>query len=275
MTTEDVTAVTRAVGRVENGRHLRSKVPATITVYFWVIKILTTAMGEATSDSLAHRNLVLAGAAGGLGLALALVLQLSRRRYLAWNYWFAVAMVAVFGTMAADGLHVALHVPYTDSSIFYSVVLAAVLATWYKTEKTISIHSIYTPRRELFYWATVLVTFALGTAVGDLTAFSFHLGFFTSGLLFSAAFAMPALAYWLLRLNPIVAFWIAYVLTRPLGASFADWIGFPTSVGGLGLGKGAVALMLMVPILGLVAYLAITRKDASAPKVPAHLRQRP
>ncbi|HZC61948.1 MAG TPA: hypothetical protein VE464_09935 [Streptosporangiaceae bacterium] len=239
-----------------------SKVPYRITAYFWIIKILTTAMGEALADFMAFRyNPVLAGVVGTLVFAVALVLQFRARRYRVWIYWFAVAMVAVWGTLAADGLHIKLGVPYSVSSAFFAVCLVVVFVTWYATERTLSIHSITTPRRELFYWATVLVTFALGTAVGDLTATTLHLGFLTSGLMFTGLICLPALAYWKLGLNPVLAFWIAYVLTRPLGASYADWLGVPHRYGGVGLGRGLVALILSAVIVGFVAYLAVTRKD--------------
>jgi uncharacterized membrane-anchored protein len=239
----------------------QTKVPK-ITLYFWIIKILTTGMGEATSDFLAHQfGPVIAVAIGGSGLALALILQFSVRRYLPWVYWLAVVMVSVFGTMAADGLHVELGVPYIVSTIFYAVILAVVFVVWYKSEKTLSIHSIYTRRRELFYWITVLTTFALGTAAGDMTATTFGLGYFSSGILFALVFAVPGLAYWLFKINPILAFWLAYVLTRPLGASFADWFGVPSSLGGLGLGRGTVSLGLTCLIVCFVGYLSISRKD--------------
>ena len=239
-----------------------SKVPYRITAYFWIIKILTTAMGEALSDFLALRyGAVLAGVVGTLVFVVALVLQFRARRYRVWIYWFAVAMVAVWGTLAADGLHIKLGVPYALSSTFFAVCLAVVFVAWYATERTLSIHSITTPRRELFYWATVLATFALGTAVGDFTATTLHLGFLASGLLFTGLICLPALAYWKLGLNPVLAFWIAYVLTRPLGASYADWLGVPHRYGGVGLGRGLVALILSVVIVGFVAYLAVTRKD--------------
>ena len=239
-----------------------SKVPYRITAYFWIIKILTTAMGEALSDFLALRyGAVLAGVVGTSVFAVALVLQFRSNRYRVWIYWFAVAMVAVWGTLAADGLHIKLGVPYALSTAFFAVCLAVVFVAWYATEHTLSIHSITTPRRELFYWATVLATFALGTALGDFTATTLHLGFLASGLMFTGLICLPALAYWKLGLNPVLAFWIAYVLTRPLGASYADWLGVPHRYGGVGLGRGLVALILSVVIVGFVAYLAVTRKD--------------
>ncbi|HUK72959.1 MAG TPA: hypothetical protein VLW50_30090 [Streptosporangiaceae bacterium] len=250
---------TRAL-RVGSLRALR--VPE-ITVYFWIIKGLSTAMGESTSDYLVHSSLhpVPAVGLGFAGFVVALALQFSMRRYLAWTYWFAVVMVGVFGTMAADVLHVGFGVPYFASSALYAVALVAVFATWQKTEKTISIHSIDTARREAFYWAAVVATFALGTAVGDLTATTFQLGYFFSMVFFAGLICIPAIGYWRLNWNPIFAFWFAYVVTRPLGASFADWLGKPTSVGGLGWGDGRVSLGLTIIIACLVAYLAITRTD--------------
>jgi uncharacterized membrane-anchored protein len=233
-----------------------------ITAYFWVIKALSTAMGESTSDYLVHAmSPELAVALGFIGFVIALALQFYVRRYIAWTYWLAVVGVGVFGTMAADVLHVGFGVPYIASSVLYGIVLAAVFVSWYRTEHTLSIHSVDTPRRELFYWAAVVATFAMGTALGDLTATTFGLGYLASGLLFGAVIAVPAIGYWRFHWNPILSFWIAYVATRPLGASFADWMGKPQSVGGLGWGDGTVALALTVMIFCLVAFLAITRRD--------------
>ncbi len=233
-----------------------------ITVYFWVIKALSTAMGEATSDSLVHTLHPLpAVLLGFIGFVAALALQFSMRRYLAWTYWLAVVMVGVFGTMAADVLNVGFGVPYPVSSAFYGIVLAAVFVSWQKTERTLSIHSIETTRREAFYWAAVMATFAMGTAVGDLTATTLHLGYLTSALFFAALIAVPAVGYRWFHWNAIFSFWFAYVVTRPLGASFADWMGKPQGVGGLGWGDGAVALALTVVIFLLVAFLAVTRAD--------------
>jgi uncharacterized membrane-anchored protein len=236
---------------------LAAKVPE-ITVIFWVIKVLTTGMGEATSDALANGNLVLAGAVGLLGFLIAMWLQFRTPHYVAVVYWFAVMMVAVFGTMAADGLHTGIGIPYVASTAFYAAVLVVVFCLWYRSEGTLSIHSITTRRREVFYWLTVLATFALGTAAGDLTATTLKLGFFSSGIVFAIAIAVPLVA-WRFGLNPVVAFWCAYILTRPLGASFADWFGKPHSIGGgLGYGDGTVAAILTVVIVVLVGYVAVT-----------------
>jgi uncharacterized membrane-anchored protein len=233
-----------------------------VTASFWIIKVLTTAMGESTSDYLVHRfDPVIAVAFGAMGLAVALALQFSARRYVPWTYWLAVLMVAVFGTMAADVLHIKFGVPYVASTVFFAVVLAVVFAVWHATEKTLSIHSISTTRRELFYWCTVVSTFALGTAAGDLTAITVHLGYFFSGVLFAGLITVPALAYRWFGLNKILAFWSAYIVTRPLGASFADWTGKAHGVGGLALGDGPVSLALAILIACFVAYLTVSTRD--------------
>nr|BBH93084.1 membrane protein [Thermogemmatispora argillosa] len=236
------------------------KVPE-ITLYFWVIKLLTTALGESTSDFLVYQiNPYLAVGLGCFGLVAALILQLWLRRYVAWVYWLAALMVAVFGTMAADVLHVVLGISYVVSTIFFATALALIFVVWYLCERTLSIHSVYRGRREWFYWAAVIATFALGTAVGDLTAATLNLGYFPSIVLFGVLFALPALGYWLLGFNAIAAFWWAYIVTRPLGASIADWLGKPY-LGGLGLGDGKVSLVLLILLIGFVAYLSITQRD--------------
>jgi uncharacterized membrane-anchored protein len=236
------------------------KVPE-ITAIFWIIKLLSTAMGESTTDYLVYQiNPYVAVVLGCIGLAIALILQLLVRRYIPWVYWLAVVMVAVFGTMVADVTHIVLHIPYQISAAFFATALAIIFVTWYVSEKTLSIHTIYRGRREMFYWATVIATFALGTAAGDTTASTLHLGYFVSFVLFAVLFALPALAYWLFGLNEIVAFWFAYIITRPLGASFADWLGKPY-LGGLGLNDGKVAIVLTILIIGFVGYLTVTHKD--------------
>ena len=244
-----------------------SKVPE-ITLYFWIIKILTTGMGETTSDFLIHKvglsntvGLVILVFVTGLALLGCLLVQITAAAYQAPLYWLAVMMVGIFGTMSADGVHVQLGVPYIASTAFFGVALAVVFVWWNRSEGTLSIHSIRTRRRELFYWAAVLVTFALGTAAGDMTAFSLNLGFFVSGLLFLALFAIPAIGYRWFGMNGILAFWLAYIVTRPLGASFADLFAAPTSLGGLGFGYGTVSAVLGVAIVALVAYLTVTAKD--------------
>jgi uncharacterized membrane-anchored protein len=242
-----------------------------ITAYFWAIKALSTAMGESTSDYLVHAmDPKVAVVLGFIGFVAALTLQFWMRRYNAWTYWLAVVAVGVFGTMAADVLHVGFGVPYIVSSVIYAIALVAVFAGWYRTEGTLSIHSVDTPRREMFYWAAVVATFAMGTAVGDLTATTFGLGYFASGLVFAAIIAGPAIGYFRFGWNPILSFWLAYVATRPLGASFADWMGKPQSVGGLGWGDGPVAIGLTIAIFCLVAFLAITHRDVQGTRRAAH-----
>ncbi len=252
---------------VASARHPLSKVPE-VTVYFWITKVLTTGMGEATSDYLVHHfNREIAVVFGFTAFVAAMALQFFVRRYVTWIYWLAVAMVAVFGTMAADVLHVGLHVPYWASSVFYAVVLALIFVAWRRSEGTLSIHSIYTRRRETFYWATVLATFALGTAAGDWTARTVGLGYFGSGVMFLVVITIPAVAHWRFGMNAIAAFWFAYIVTRPLGASFADWLAWPHSASGLGLGHGAVSLYSTVIIGGLVAYMSVTGKDIAVRRV--------
>jgi len=237
------------------------KVPA-ITAHFWAVKILTTAMGEALSDYLVHTiDPYVAVGIGFVGLVVSLALQFAVRRYIAPAYWFAVAMVAVFGTMCADAAHIELKIPYAVSAALCAAGLTAIFIVWYLTERTLSIHSINTRRREMFYWAAVLATFAMGTAVGDMSAYTLHLGWFTSGVLFTVIFAIPMVSRRLFGLNEVFAFWFAYIITRPLGASYADWLGVPQSLGGLNYGRGTVAVRLTIAIIAWVGYLWVTKVD--------------
>jgi uncharacterized membrane-anchored protein len=239
------TATTARMGRIA----LSVKVPE-ITLGFWVIKVLTTGMGETASDYLARTmDPIVAVGLATVGLAVLLVAQIRAHRYRDWLYWATVAMVSVFGTMAADVLHVVLGIPYTVSTVAFAIAVAAVFAVWHRSERTLDIHSITTRRREAFYWTTVLATFALGTAAGDLTATTLRLGYLASGVLFAVAIAVPAVAHRQWGLNPVLGFWLAYVLTRPLGASFADWVAAPADRAGLGLGTGPVSLVLIIAII--------------------------
>jgi uncharacterized membrane-anchored protein len=250
--------------RSQPAHHAYSKVPE-VTAFFWIVKALTTAMGESTSDFLVHTLVPeVAVVIGGIAFCIALFLQFGKDRYVPWAYWLAVAMVGVFGTMAADVLHVGLGVPYIASTIFYAVVLAAVFRTWYLSEGTLSIHSITTPRRELFYWAAVLATFALGTAAGDMTAHTLGIGYFGSILLFAAIIAVPALGYFRFGWGSILSFWFAYVVTRPLGASVADWLSVSHARGGLALGTGPVSLVFAAAIAAFIYHLSRTGKDTPA-----------
>lgn len=244
-----------------------------ITALFWILKGLSTAMGEATSDFLVHTLIPqLAVILGFVAFVGALALQFRRGRYVAWAYWLAVAMVGVFGTMAADVLHVAIGVPYTFSTILYAVVLAAIFLLWRRTEGTLSIHSIDTQRREAFYWATVAATFAMGTALGDFTAYTLHLGYLPSALLFAGLILVPAGGYRWLGWNPVFSLWTAYVVTRPLGASIADGLGKPKAVSGLGVGDGWVAFAFGALIFLIVAYLSLARANVQV--VPAAVENR-
>jgi uncharacterized membrane-anchored protein len=237
-----------------------TKVPE-IAVIFWVLKLLTTGMGESMSDFLGQHSVPIAAAIGIFGLWFAIWLQMRQREYRAPFYWFAVMMVAIFGTMAADGIHDGASIPYEVTTPLFALVMAGVFFLWYRSEGTLSIHSITTRRREGFYWAAVLATFALGTAAGDLTAISLNLGFFDSVLLFALIIAIPAIGWWRFDMNPIVAFWFAYIVTRPLGASFADWFSKPQSTSGLGLGDGTVSGLALIVFIALVAYVAVTKCD--------------
>jgi uncharacterized membrane-anchored protein len=240
-------------------RFMATKVPQ-IAGAFWVLKLLTTGMGEAMSDAMGQKSVPIAAAIGIFGLWLALWLQLRQREYRAPYYWFAVMMVAVFGTMAADGIHDGASIPYTVTTPAFALITGLIFLAWYRSEGTLSIHSVDTRRREKFYWAAVLGTFALGTAAGDLTAYQLNWGFWPSALLFAGIFVIPALGWWKLNWNPIFAFWFAYVVTRPLGASFADGFSKPTN-GGLNLGDPTVSLIAFAVFVALVAWLTITKRD--------------
>jgi uncharacterized membrane-anchored protein len=237
-----------------------AKVPE-ITALFWVIKLLTTAGGEATSDYLALGSHV-TGAAVEVGLLLiGLAWQFSTRRYTAAAYWFLAYAIAIFGTGVSDTLHLTFGIPYAGTSVLWAVVLAAVFWFWQRGEGTLSIHSITTRRRECFYWATVFATFALGTALGDFTATTAGLGYLSSVILFAVIIAIPAVAWWRFRMNAILAFWFAYVITRPLGASIADYLSKPKPISGAGFGDGRIAVIMTIAVAIGVAYLTVTRSD--------------
>ncbi len=243
---------------------LAAKVPEIIAL-FWVIKILTTGMGESMSDFLGQTFLPLAAVVGIFGMAYALRLQLRTREYRAPVYWFTVMMVAIFGTMVADGIHDGLGWSYAVTTPLFAFIVGLVFWLWYRSEGTLSIHTIVTRRRERYYWCAVLATFALGTAAGDLTAIQLNIGFFQSAVLFAVVFAIPAVLWRAGLLNPIAAFWSAYVVTRPLGASLADWFAKPPSASGLGLGDGVVSAIALIIFVALVAWVAHTRSDIQAP----------
>jgi uncharacterized membrane-anchored protein len=245
-----------------------AKVPE-ITLAFWVIKLLTTAGGEATSDYLSLGSHV-TGAAVEIGLlAIGLIWQFRVRRYTAAAYWFLAYAIAIFGTGVSDTMHLVVGIPYAGTTLLWAIVLAGIFTAWYRSERTLSIHSIFTRRREMFYWATVFATFALGTALGDFTAVSLHLGYLSSVVLFFVIIMIPAIAWRGFRLNAVVAFWSAYVVTRPLGASVADYVSKARSISGLGFGDGRTALIATVAVAIGVAYLAISRTDIQSPAEPS------
>jgi uncharacterized membrane-anchored protein len=242
-------------------KHGMRKVPEVI-ILFWVIKLFTTAMGESTSDFFVRTiDPVIAVIIGFIGFIIAIALQFWTKKYVAWIYWLTVTMVAIFGTMAADVVHIVLGVPYLMSTIAFAIALSIIFALWYKVEHTLSIHSIFTPRREVFYWLTVVTTFALGTATGDMTAVTLNLGYLNSGILFGVLFILPLIAYKLFGANEVFTFWFAYIMTRPFGASFADLFGRTKDLGGLGVGTGKTSMLLGLVIIICVSYLSITKKD--------------
>jgi uncharacterized membrane-anchored protein len=245
-----------------------AKVPEIIFL-FWVVKILTTAGGEVTSDYLkTYGNF----GGGGTEVALfviALVLQFATRRYRAFAYWSLAYAIAIAGTGLSDFLHLDVHIPYAGTTLLWAVILAALFWVWQRSEGTLSIHSITTQRREAFYWAVVFATFALGTALGDFTATSLGMGYLASGIFFFAVILIPALAWWRFGLNSIAAFWMAYIVTRPLGASFSDWVSKPANITGLGFGNGPTAVVFALATLVLVSYLAIARPDIQRSGDPA------
>jgi uncharacterized membrane-anchored protein len=243
-----------------------AKVPEVILL-FWVVKILTTAGGEATSDYLKTYGNFKGGGIEVLVIVVGLLLQFSIRRYRAFAYWFLAYAIAITGTGVSDFLHLDVHIPYAGTTLLWAVVLAAIFWLWQRSEHTLSIHSITTQRREAFYWATVFATFALGTALGDFTATSLNLGYLDSGILFSVIILIPAVAHRQLGLNGIVAFWMSYVVTRPLGASFADYISKPQKISGINFGDGPTAIVFAVAVFVLVSYLALARPDIQKPIV--------
>ena len=239
-----------------------NKVPE-VTIFFWIIKIMATTVGETTADFLnVHLNLGLTGTAMATGVLLVafLVAQMNAKKYVPWIYWMTVVLLSIFGTLLTDNLVDGFGVSLQTTTAVFSVALAATFAAWYASERTLSIHSITTTRRELFYWAAILFTFALGTAAGDFAAEGLQLGYAAAALIYGGLIAAVAAAYYVLNLNAIAAFWIAYVLTRPFGASCGDLLSQPLSNGGLGLGTVSTSIIFLVIIIGLVAYLTVSRK---------------
>jgi uncharacterized membrane-anchored protein len=241
-----------------------AKVPEVILL-FWIVKILTTAGGEATSDYLKTWGNIKGGGAEVAIFLAALIVQFSTRRYHAFAYWLLAYAIAIFGTGVADFLHLDVGIPYAGTTLLWAVILAVIFAVWQHNEGTLSIHSITTQRREAYYWSTVFATFALGTALGDFTATALGLGYLASTILFAVVILIPALAWWKWNLNEIAAFWMSYVVTRPLGASIADYISKPASTSGIGFGDGPTALVFTIAVAACVTALAILRPDIQEP----------
>lgn len=244
-------------------RQMLNKVPE-VTIWFWLIKVMATTVGETAADFLNFNlNLGLTGTSVVMGVLLAgfLVLQLRAKKYVPWLYWLVVVLISIVGTLITDNMVDNFGVALQTTTIIFGVALSLTFAVWYAFEKTLSIHSIVTTRRELFYWAAILFTFALGTAAGDLTAEGLNLGYAHSALMFGALIAVTTIAYYLFKANAIAAFWIAYILTRPLGASCGDLLSQPAANGGLGLGTVLTSMIFLASIAALVIYLSLTRKD--------------
>jgi uncharacterized membrane-anchored protein len=236
---------------------LLNRVPR-VTVDFWLIKLMAVTMGETAADYLAV-NMGLGLTATSLimtvVLVVALVLQFAQKRYIPWAYWLAVVLISVVGTLVTDNLVDNLGVPLETNTIAFALLLAVTFAIWYAMEKTLSIHSIYTTRREAFYWLAILLTFALGTSAGDLVAEKFEFGYLVTAIIFAVIIAAITAAYYVLKLNSILAFWLAYILTRPMGASIGDLLSQPREYGGLGCGTIVTSAMFLGLIIATVIYM--------------------
>jgi uncharacterized membrane-anchored protein len=247
------------------GRTLLNKVPE-ITLYFWIIKILCTTVGETFADFLnvnLHLGLINTTYLMGSLLIVTLFFQFKANRYVAGIYWLAVVLLSIVGTLITDNLTDNFGVSLVTTTVVFSILLAITFLAWYAREKTLSVHTIHTTRREAFYWLAILFTFALGTASGDLLAEKLQLGYLLSALIFAALIALAAVAHLRFKLNAIFAFWFAYILTRPLGASIGDLMSQPQDQGGLGLGTVVTSALFLVTILALVVFLTVTRRDVS------------
>jgi uncharacterized membrane-anchored protein len=264
-----MTTVAQDAPRTSLGRTLLNKVPE-VTLFFWIIKVLCTTVGETAADYLNDTlgfGLTNTTYLTGALLAVLLVVQFRLRRYVPVVYWSVVVVISVFGTLITDNMTDAYGVPLTTSTPIFAGILAVVFAVWYGFERTLSIHSIVTSRREAFYWLAILFTFALGTAAGDLAAERYDLGYAISIALFGGLIAAIALAHYALRMNPILSFWLAYILTRPLGASIGDQMSQQDpQYGGFGLGTTGTSYIFLGAILALVAFLTVTRKDQTPPE---------
>lgn len=238
-----------------------------VTAEFWLIKLMAVTMGETAADYLAV-NLGFGLTATSLIMAAvltaALFLQFGQKRYVPWSYWLAVVLVSIVGTLVTDNLVDNFHVSLISTTVGFSLALAATFAIWYASEKTLSIHEIFTTKREAFYWLAILLTFALGTAAGDMVAEKFGLGYLSTGVLFGMIIASLAFGYFFLKLDPILGFWLAYILTRPLGASFGDLLSQPAKFGGMGLGTIITSALFLGTIISIVVWISITRRGEEA-----------
>jgi uncharacterized membrane-anchored protein len=244
-------------------RRFLSKVPE-VTIFFWIIKILATTVGETFADFLSDTlglGLTLTTVVMSVALAAVLFFQFKTTRYVPALYWLVVVLISIVGTLITDNLVDNLGVPLEVTTVVFAAALAATFGAWYATEKTLSIHAIDTPRREAFYWLAILFTFALGTAAGDLAAESLGLGYAMAAVIFAALIAAVAVAHRYFGLGAVLAFWIAYILTRPLGASLGDLLSQAPGDGGLGWGTVLTSGVFLVTILGVVSYLNVTKRD--------------
>ncbi len=255
----------RSLLRVFNQQPLAAKVPE-VTVLFWVIKISTTAAGEAISDMFVNNKKLGVVVEVSMFVA-ALILQFASHRYAAIPYWFLALAIATAGTGVADTMHLVFGLPYGVTSLFWIVVLGAVFYVWNRSEHTLDIHSITTNRREKYYWSVVFATFCLGTALGDFVASSLGLGYLATGILFSFVILVPWAGWKFLHWDAVFSFWFAYVITRPVGASFADYFSKGHDVSGIAFGDWQTALVLTLLVVGLVGYTAKTRYDIQRPSV--------
>ncbi len=238
-----------------------------VTADFWLIKLMAVTMGETAADYLAVNmglGLTATSLIMGAILIVALVFQFAQKKYVPWAYWLAVVLISIVGTLVTDNLVDNFGVALTTTTILFTVALAATFAIWYAYEGTLSIHSIFTTRREAFYWLAILFTFALGTAAGDLVAEHFELGYLTTGLLFGAVIAAITVAYYVLSIDGILAFWLAYIFTRPLGASFGDLLSQPLEYGGLGFGTIVTSILFLTAIVAIVIYMTVTHEGEEA-----------
>lgn len=261
-------------------RQMVNKVPE-VTIYFWIIKIMCTTVGETAADYLnTNLNLGLNGTSLVMGALLVIVLffQFRSKKYLPSIYWLSVVLISIVGTLITDNLTDNLGISLKTTTLVFSIALVLTFAVWYAFERTLSVHSIVTTRRESFYWLAILFTFALGTAAGDLAAETFELGYLTSLFIFAGLIAIVTIAHFAVKrilaaehkhqsTNAVLAFWLAYIFTRPLGASIGDYLSQARADGGINLGTTVTSAIFLVTILCIVVYLSLTRKDETPPEI--------